>query len=212
MPLTGSTSTFAPTGYIPDTFPFRSAGDIISETDWNHLGDALYNTEVAVADLSRSRDTRINPESRIWWGNFTPVWDLASSQQLSATGRILLPTSACFYLGTATPLAPENLVKVNCRVDMLPATRYGYGTNVTSAFWCPVNALPSGSSSARFPGSSVGLNGQILTSSGTIGGTISEAEREIYVGLFFDGYPVPVDLNSWDIVCSVLIIAPEIGD
>ena len=203
MPLSGSLSSFTPSAYNLDSFTLRQAGDLITTADWNHLGDALYNIEKGILTLSATeKNFRLIPEARLYAGVFHPTWNMAVSGQLSVTGQIILPTSACLTLGTYEPLNNQNLVKVSVRRQLASSLRNFEGSGVTSAIYCPYEAGKNPKTSEyvqRTPGQQI--------TGGNIAAYSPALNRTIIVGLYFEGFPVPSDINTWGLECSVFIAA-----
>ena len=133
--LTGSRSTFYNGLYTVDLFTKKLKGDTIASEDWNKVGDAIYNSEKVLQDLESANQTyKLHEAVDTWMANMDIAWGLSLRNQLSVTGKIIIPSSACTYLGTSYPLKSRNLVKV--QVHMNNALTYG---NITSAIWCPYN-------------------------------------------------------------------------
>lgn len=199
MPRTGQLSTFSVTGSIQDTFNEKSSADIISSDDWNKLGDAIYRVQHEILEIKTNNvGNKFNKDVKFWSSKFTPTWNTVIAGQLSCTGSIILPISCCTELGTYWPVQNCALVKVQATLNTPDNLRYFEGANITTAVYCPsnttiqLNNLPV----AVPPVTNFDpLNPPTLY-------------RQIIVGLYFDGYPVPTNINSLGIKCHVFISYP----
>jgi hypothetical protein len=198
--LTGTRSEFNshPTTGAVDQFDRRFTGDLITAQDWNKEGDAIYKLEQSLIDADESDKTfRLNPDTNVWMARMSIGWFKPVSYWLSVTGKVVVPVSACTQLGTFFPLRKENLVKVQHVVNMPAASRSFNGSNMTTSIWCPCNnpTLEAQHNAAYTPG--------------TLENKTHEFWRTIYVGLSFDGYDPPDDLNTYDQYLSIFIESPR---
>lgn len=199
MSRQGQLSVFSVTGSIQDSFNEKSSADIISSTDWNQLGDAIYNTQKEILQVKVNNvGTRFNKDVKFWSAKFNPTWNVAIAGQLSCTGSIILPVSCCVELGTYWPVQNCALVKVQAVLDIPDNLRYFEGANITTAVYCPsntqiqLNTLPvSVPPISNFDP----LNPPTLY-------------RQIIVGVYCDGYSIPSNINSLGIKCHVFISFP----
>jgi hypothetical protein len=198
MPREGILSSFSATGTV-DSFDQKTPEDLILAADWNKLGDAVYNTQQVLLEMkAREQASRFNSQVRFWTDTFSPTWGQDILGQLSCTGIITIPVSACIELGTFWPVQHSALVKVQTRLDITDSLRYFRGANITSAIYCP---------------SCTSLNPYVRTYTTPPDNTFDPINpsahwRTIIVGLYFDGQEVPSNINSLGIKCDVFISLP----
>jgi hypothetical protein len=195
MSRSGILSSFSAAGSV-DTFTQKTTEDLITAVDWNKLGDSIYNTQQVLLEMkAREQSERFNSQVRFWTGSFTPTWGQDIPGQLSCTGTIVVPVQACIELGTFWPVQHGALVKVQTRLNMADSSRYFRGSNITSAVYCP---------------STTSLQPFVRTYTAPPDNNFDPINpnpfwRTIVVGLYFDGNPVPSNINALGIKCDVFI-------
>lgn len=208
---TGEYSTFtSPTGVV-DTFTEKTSADLITSFDWNKLGDSIYRLESAILELkTKEQEARVNTETRFWTGSFSPTWTIDSTNMLSCTGKIVIPVSGCLELGTYWPVQNSSLVKIQMLYDTPDNLRYFRESNITSAVWCPSNKfLDTSLKTYVVPPDYYTRNGVNISFAENFDpSNPDEFYRTIIVGLYFNGFPAPTNINTWGLKAHVFIMLP----